>query len=283
MLTLTFGEGGRPPDAEGGREVNTWRDEDGRMCARGFVGARRRWMECPGLGTFAFDAGSTVVRAWPAAGVTQDQIADRFTRTLQPAVLQAMGWQALHASAVASDDAVVALCGVSGSGKSTLAFALARAAGYRQIADDGLVIRVGTDGVFAHALPFAPRLREGAARHFEEPVLSDITPGGGAPLPVKIIFVLQQDQRRTDAIRIEPLRPASVFSVLVNHAHCFDPSATDDGRRFVEDYLTVAGRVPVYAVSYHAGFSRLPEVIDAIAAAAAEAGVAPALPLASAL
>jgi hypothetical protein len=282
MLTLTFGEGGRPPDAAAAREVTTWRDEEGGVCARGFVGARRRWMDCPGLGVFAFDATSTVVHAWPAHGVSRDEVSDRFTRTLQPAILQGMGWQALHASAVASDEAVAALCGVSGSGKSTLAYALGRC-GFRQFADDGLVLRVGPDGVFAHSLPFAPRLREAAARHFGEPFLSRVTPGRGAPLPVNVLFVLKQDARHSGAVRVEPLRPASVFPALVNHAHCFDSMDPREARRFVEDYLTVAGRVPAYTVGYHPGLSRLAEVLEAVSVAAAEHGVAPALQAAPAL
>ena len=282
MLTLTFGEGGRPPDAAAAREVNSWRDEEGHVCARGFVGARGRWLDCPGLGLFAFNATSTVVHAWPAHGVSRDEVSDRFTRTLQPAILQGMGWQALHASAIASDAAVAALCGVSGAGKSTLAYALGRC-GFRQFADDGLVIRVGRDGVFAHSLPFAPRLREAAARHFGEPFLSRVTPGRGAPLPVNVLFVLQQDARRSGPVGVERVRPASVFPALVNHAHCFDATAPGDARRFVEDYLTVAGRVPAYTVSYHPGLSRLAEVIEVVSAVAAEHGIAAALQVAPAL
>ena len=280
MLTLTFGEGGRP-EASGAREVTTWRDEDGRICARGFVGARRRWLECPGLGVFSFDAMSTVVHAWPATGVSREHLADRFMRTLQPAILQAMGWQALHASAVAGADGVIALCGISGSGKSTLGFALGRS-GYRQIADDGVAVRVGRDGVFAHALPFAPRLRDTAANYFLEPTPSAIRPGGGAPLPLRIILVLEQ-HRGGSAIDIEPLRPAAAFAVLVSHAHCFEVGDSPDGRRFVEDYLQIAGSVQVCAIRYHPSFSRLDAVLEALTRAASTAGAAPLRPLAPAL
>lgn len=276
MLNLTFGEG-RSPDPSSGREVNTWRDEDGRVCARGFVGVRRRWIDCPGLGVFSFDACSTVVQAWPAPGMTRAAIADRFTRTLQPAILQAMGWQALHASAVAGADGVAAFCGVSGAGKSTLAFALGRA-GYRQIADDGVVVRVGRDGVFTHSLPFAPRLREAAADHFGEPVLSAVIPARAAPLPLKIIFVLQQDARRPDAAGMERVDPTAVFGALVTHAHCFDAGTSPDARRFVEDYMAIAAVVPVFSLSYHPSFTRLAGVVDAVSAVAATAGVAAAIP-----
>jgi hypothetical protein len=145
------------------------------------------------------------------------------------------------------------------------------------------LFRVGRDGVFAHSLAFAPRLREAAARHFGEPFLTRVTPSRGAPLPVKVIFVLQQDVRRTGPVSVERLRPASVFPALVNHAHCFDSADRTDARRFVEDYLSLAARVPAYTVSYHPGLSRLAEVIEATSAVALENGVAPALQGAPAL
>jgi hypothetical protein len=74
-----------------------------------------------------------------------------------------------------------------------------------------------------------------------------------------------------------------VFPALVNHAHCFDSMDPREARRFVEDYLTVAGRVPAYTVGYHPGLSRLAEVLEAVSVAAAEHGVAPALQAAPAL
>jgi hypothetical protein len=68
----------------------------------------------------------------------------------------------------------------------------------------------------------------------------------------------------------------------VNHAHCFDSADRTDARRFVEDYLSLAARVPAYTVSYHPGLSRLAEVIEAASAVASENGVAPALQVAPA-
>jgi hypothetical protein len=274
MLTLTFAEGEAPPDARGGREANIWRDEHGQICARGFVAASGRWMDCPGLGVFAFDARSTVVRAWPAPGTSRAEIDNRFTRTLQPPILQAMGWQALHASGIAGPDGAAAFCGVSGSGKSTLAYALGQW-GFNQFADDGVVIRVGRDGVFAHPVPFAPKLRGVAARHFS---LADPAPIHAAPrhyLPLRIIFVVHQDARRAGAVRIERVRATAAFLALVSHAHSFDPDEPAMARQFADDYLNVAGRVPVYSLRYHPDVARLAEVIDEVSIVAADLGVVP--------
>jgi hypothetical protein len=274
MLTLTFAEGEAPPDARGGREANIWRDEHGQICARGFVAASGRWMECPGLGVFAFDARSTVVRAWPAPGTSRAEIHNRFTRTLQPPILQAMGWQALHASGIAGPDGSAALCGVSGSGKSTLAYALGQS-GFNQTADDGVVIRVGRDGVFAHPVPFAPKLRGAAAGHFQ---LADPAPINATQrqyLPLKIIFMVHQDARRAGAVHIERVRATAAFPALVSHAHSFDPDEPASARQFADDYLNVAARVPVFSLRYHPDVARLAEVIDAVSLVAAEHGVVP--------
>jgi hypothetical protein len=275
MLRLTFVEGEPPPHASIGREVNSWCDERGEVCARGFAGPSLRWIDCPGLAVFAFEARSSVVRAWPAPGSSRKRVTDRFTRILQPAILQAMGWQALHASAVAGKAGALALCGVSESGKSTLAYALGRA-GFTQFADDGLVIRVTGAAVFAHPLPFAPRLRGDAVRSLGTPSPEAICGGAfGDFRPVKAIVLLQQDPR-TDRPRLDRLRPAEAFSALVPHAHCFDPASPVDGRQFVEDYLTVAAGIPVYALTYRGGIARLSGVIDVVHALALESEVIPA-------
>ncbi|HYN10690.1 MAG TPA: hypothetical protein VES67_25120 [Vicinamibacterales bacterium] len=274
MLTLTFAEGEAPPDARGGREANIWRDEHGQICARGFVGAAGRWMECPGLGVFAFDARSTVVRAWLASGTSPNEVADRFTRTLLPPILQAMGWQALHASGVAGLEGTVALCGVSGSGKSTLAYALGQS-GFNQTADDGVVIRVGRDGVFAHPVPFAPKLRGAAAMHFGLADPAPINVSQRQYLPLKVIVLLHQDARRPDTVRLDRVRPTAAFPALVTHAHSFDPDEPVAARQFADDYLSVAARVPVFSLSYHPNVARLAHVLTAVTALAAEHGIIP--------
>jgi hypothetical protein len=273
MLTLTFPEGDAP-GARGGRAANIWRDEHGQICARGFVGASGRWLDCPGLGVFAFDARTTVVRAWPAPGTSRAEVENRFTRTLQPPVLQAMGWQALHASGVAGPDGTAAFCGVSGSGKSTLAYALGQS-GFSQTADDGVVIRVGPDGVFAHPVPFAPKLRVAAARHFRPADPAPINATDRQPRPLRIIFLVHQDARRADTARIERVRSTAAFPALVSHAHCFDPDEPAAARQFATDYLSVAERVPVFSLSYHPDFIHLADVVEAVSAVAAGHGVVP--------
>lgn len=276
MLSLTFVEGEAPPDASIGREVNTWCDEHGEVCARGFAGSSTRWLDCPGLAVFAFEARSSVVRAWPAVGTSRDEVAARFTRILQPAILQAMGWQALHASAIAADAGAIVLCGVSGSGKSTIAYALGRA-GFTQMADDGVVIRVTGSDVFAHPLPFVPRLRTDALRRLGAPSADVSSAGGfGTARPLRAIVLLQQDPRHSAPTNLSRVRPAAAFSALISHAHCFDPASPADARRFAEEYLAIVAGIPVYALNYRGGIDGLAAVVDVVRALALEHGVNPA-------
>ena len=99
MLTLTFETGAPPPVAEG-RPVQVWSAETGEIYARAFVSADLRWIEWPGVATFTFGRSSPHVTAWPAPGARREAIAETLFRVLQPVVLQAIGWQALHASGV---------------------------------------------------------------------------------------------------------------------------------------------------------------------------------------
>src|SRR5262245_37664415 len=115
MLALDIRSGERPP-AVLGRQVNVWHDDTGRVCARFFADGDRRWVEWPGLGIFAFRTSERSVRFWPSSASIAS-IAETFERVLQPAILQALGWQALHASAVVGPDGgAIAICGVKHSG-----------------------------------------------------------------------------------------------------------------------------------------------------------------------
>ena len=139
MLTLAFA-GGDAPTPGTGRKVNEWCDDNGEVFARAHTSKDLHWIDWPGLGVFAFSAGSHEVRVWPEPGTQHEAIVDTFSRTLEPVILQTLGWQALHAGAAVGPTGVVAFCGRKGSGKSTLAFAMHQA-GWRQFADDALVLR----------------------------------------------------------------------------------------------------------------------------------------------
>src|SRR5689334_9620303 len=120
MLTLDFSTG-TMPEAEGRRLTRTWFDDAGRLCGRAYVGGSDHWIDWEGLGRFRFRRDGETVSVWPAPDVSPETITETFSRVLQPVVLQAMGRQALHASAAAGPTGVLAFCGRAGSGKSTIA------------------------------------------------------------------------------------------------------------------------------------------------------------------
>jgi hypothetical protein len=225
------------------------------------------WIEWPGVGTFAFSTGSTEVRVWPDLAVSHTAIVNTFSRVVQPIILQAVGQQALHAGAVVGPAGVVVFCGARGSGKSTLAFAMQQV-GWRQFADDAVVLRVNGCGVRACPLPFTPRLRPDSRAHLvdaratialAEPQLTD--------LPLSAVFLLRQD-RGLNRPRVSLVRGAEAFSGLVPHAHFFDTEDPTHVRQLLEDYLELVARVPVFTLEYEPNFQRLPQLTRAVMEAA---------------
>jgi hypothetical protein len=259
MLALSVAAGARGPVSPG-RLVQEW-SEGGEVYARAYASQDERWIQWPGVATFVFSRAARSVTAWPAANSSPEAIEDTFFRVLQPVVLQATGCQALHASGVVIGDRVIALCGRSGAGKSTMAYALGRDGD--QWADDAVVIECGAD-VTAIGLPFAPRLRESARRHFRPP---DIFPAARREVrrrPLGAVVVLHRQPDLRSLVHCRRLTVGEAFRTLVTHAHCFDPADRHDTRRLIEDYSAIADRVPAFALSYQPGFDHLPAVTQAV-------------------
>jgi len=263
VLSLTFAVGELPPTAARGRLVHEWSDETGEVYARAYAGSDLRWIDWSGLAVFAFSRELTTVRAWPAAGADRRLVRETFTRTLQPIVMQAIGWQALHASAIVVAAGVVALCGRSGSGKSTIAYTLGQR--FEQWADDGVIIRRSGDGVVARRVPFTPRLRqESRVLLGARPPLSSTPDDVGRELPLVSVAVLKQVPELGATMQSRSLSSSEAFQTLVTHAHCFNPLDADEARRFAEDYLAIAGAVPVVELSYRPGLTNLAAVTAAV-------------------
>ena len=260
MLSLTFATGAPAPVTEG-RLAQTWSTETGEVYAAAYAAGDRRFVDWPGLATFAFMARAPHVTAWLAPGASPDVVENTFFRVLQPVVLQAIGWQALHASAVSVGVHVVALCGKSGAGKSTLAYALGRDC--EQWADDAVVWE-GGNAVAAIGLPFSPRLRASARLHFRQHQTLAARGRGARRRPLVAVIVLDQQPNLPEQVRCRRLTIAGAFQQLLTHAHCFDPADPIETRRLVEDYAAFAAAVPVYSLSYRPAFDELPAVMRAV-------------------
>lgn len=274
MLTFSIVTGARPPCFARGREVNVWHDEAGRAFARGYSGDRRHWIDWPDIGLFGFEAGSLEVSVWLTRTDRASAAADAGRRVLQPMILQALGFQALHASAIVLPEGVMAFCGRSGHGKSTLAYALA-ARGFRQFADDAVLLEIVEDRAIAHPLRFTPRLRPPSEHHLGPTVAGH---GERAPAPLHVLWILEL-LTTGDRPQVERISEVHAFSALVAHAHCFDPTDADGTKRMAEAYMAVAASVPVMRLRYPPGFDRLDAVLDSVLAAVpGSAGRRPAAP-----
>jgi hypothetical protein len=266
MVDVVVAEGAPPPVF--GRAINAWRDDNGVSFAEASAHDGGYRLEWRGVGVLTFAAGSAQVRLWPAAGLRPQASTSAVLHIVQPVILQALGYQTLHASSVRVPGGVAAFCGVSGTGKSTLACALGRRPGLSQTADDAVVLSVETGRVSAHPLPFAPRLREASQEYLASRGSIPVSQPPSPAAPLLAVFVLQPPGGDR-AIAIRRIGATQAFSALLMHAHCFDASDRARVMALVEAYLTIAGAVPVYSLDFPRDFSSLEDVecrvLDALA------------------
>jgi hypothetical protein len=264
MLTLVFARGETPTT---GRTVNEWHDERGGLLARAFSGEQLQWIDWRGIGVFAFSPGSNSVQVWPAAEAQYEAIVETFSRFVQPRILQALGWQLMHAGASVGPKGVLAFCGRSGSGKSTLAFAMQQSR-WRQFADDALLLRPDQNRVMACPLPFTPRLRPASCAHFARDRFPSCPEPASADIPLAAIFHLRQDVSLTGP-RVSLVPKMRAFSEVLAHADCFNAQDPEPTRRLVDGYLELVARVPVFTIEYRPDFQDLPRLTHLIAETAA--------------
>lgn len=273
MLTLAIAAG-EPPARQIGRKVNEWFDDCGEVLARAFSCESLHWIDWLGVGVFAFSAGSRDVRVWPEPDTQHEVIVETFSRMLQPVILQALGWQALHAGATVGPAGALAFCGRKGSGKSTLAYAMQQA-GWRQFSDDALVLRLDHDCVKTCPLPFTPRLRPASRTHFADAHYAALSSSEQQipDVPLTAVFILQQDASLSSP-RISLVPQARAFSMVLAHAHCFNAKDPRQTRQLVEDYLRLVARVPVFTLEYSPIFQHLPQLTRAVVEVASGIGAA---------
>jgi hypothetical protein len=256
MLKLGFAVGAAPT---AGRKVSEWLDDSGRVIANSFSREDLHWLEWPGVGVFAFSAGSREVRVWPEPRARRETIVETFSRKARPIILQALGeGQVLHAGASVGPRGLLAFCGRSGSGKSTLSFAM-QEVGYWQFADDVLLLRLKQDQIIARQLPFVPNLRPPSFAYFPQARhrRASSTRAHSPDVRLIAIFLLQQTAGLASP-NISLMPPARAFSELLPLAHCFDMEGLTHTRRLVEDYLQVVARVPTFKLEYSPDLQELP-------------------------
>jgi hypothetical protein len=159
---------------------------------------------------------------------------------------------------------MVLFCGVRGAGKSTLAYGI-RERGFRQCADDAVVLDIQDAMVRARILPFTPRLRPASAAHFgaETGAARSDRTSEFSSVPLSAIFLLTQSSVRGEPV-IDHVMPERAFAALLPHAYCFATTDPEETRRLVDDYMRVADRVPVVSLTYAPDFARFSRVVDLV-------------------
>lgn len=189
------------------------------------------------------------------------------------------GLMALHASAVAFDDQVVAFMGWQGAGKSTLA-AHCLAAGARLVSDDLLVVTLGRDGR-AHAHPGVPALKlwgnalealgrtsEGLPRDWwrEDKYHVSCSRAVETPLDLRHVLLLDEDETTGDGT-LTPLNGAQSIRALVANTYrveYLDIAGRRD--RHFRDCALLASNVPVSRLGRRRDPQRLSATVELVAA-----------------
>lgn len=217
---LTFLDGPAPSYDPSSEDVVVWLDVQERPCAYGFAADDWNWLHLPNAGSYRFrGSGMQAVRACGVVvdpGASRSTVLDSFYRTVVPLALQAGGLEVLHSSAVQLPTGVLALCALSETGKSTLAYALHRR-GHPLVADDAVVLDVDGAATTITPVPFAMRLREASAKHFDRPAKDQVkvtATSRGEPGETTDGWVEgRDDERLAHATEADPL-PMAAIAVL---------------------------------------------------------------------
>jgi hypothetical protein len=238
----------------------------------------------PQLADFVVDsAGHEVVCAATAENVSVVTLRHLAIDHVMPRVLNLLGIESLHATAVAVGTGGCAFIGEAGTGKSTLA-ASSHLAGMHAFCDDCLVIR--EDGKKIIATPAYPGVRLWDDSF--EALMTDAERGlpvaqytdksrllGGAEtfradsLPLSRIYFLRRPVGENVAVTtptITPIPAAEAFPLLVSASYPLDLTDQVMLRRHFQFIVRVATNVPLRRLLIPNDFSALPAVREAVIA-----------------
>ena len=246
---------------------NVWRDADGQVVAFSSTGSKVWSLHWPGVASFRFQAGRDHVAAIPYSPAQPDLIHSTFRHSVLPLVLQALGREAIHASAVLSPQGVIGFCGHAHAGKSTLAYALSDR-GYPAWSDDAVVFEVDGRTSRAVLLPFEFRLRPASAQLFGRspgpaPARQEQTPGR-APIAALCSLVREPADASKSAVTIRRLRGREALAAVLEHSLCFDMNDRARKQTVLVNYLTLMSSVHVFEIRMRPALDRLSGVVDAI-------------------
>src|SRR5262245_27972621 len=190
--------------------VHVWRNKRGGVVATGFTEGGVHWMHWPYLAAYRFAPGDPVITAYPAANAPLDVLEDTYRRSVVPMALQALGYEALHASATLMPSGVVGFVAASETGKSTIAYGLSQK-GYPQWGDDSLLFEPSVRPFVTRRLPFDIRLRPRSSAFFDTIVARDDGYAGSLPESARVaaLCVLTRADCSTGSpVKVRRLDPA---------------------------------------------------------------------------
>ena len=253
-----------PPAPAAGREVAMC-EPDGSPTVFSVAQDGRLWLQVPGIATFAWDGAAERLLARPEPGVPEDRILDAYRTMALPLTHQALGWEALHASAVVAGEHVVAICAQTGTGKSTTAYGLARR-GMALWADDVVLLDAGPGQapVRCRPVPFGFHLRDESRRALAaDPGLADVAYAQGGDRDLGAVLALE---RRDDPgpPAVERLPGPDALTALLPHGYRFGLRDDQRRRRTMRHYLALVAEVPVLRVRFTPGWEGFDALLDAI-------------------
>jgi hypothetical protein len=254
-----------PPD----RSWNVWLDPSGTAGAYASRRGGDYWIDVSNVAMFHYSAATGQVTAVAHGPIPERQVRATYHRIVLPWLLQALGYEMLHASAVRTQRGVVAFCGDSGAGKSTIATGLSRR-GYPVWADDALLLEVGAR-IRALALPFVVRLRRESAEFFGlgwrgDGSSCELSGSERDPVDLAAICVLKRRAGSGGGEVTARRRGPAALTALLAHACAFNLADLDRKRRMVAQYLAVADRIPVFEAVVQPGLEPLSELLDQLEA-----------------
>ena len=239
------------------------RGPDGDIYAFGKVDAGTFRIYFPGLARFDFRPPSCRVRVTSSRLTPEELVFDLFRSTVRPLVLQIVGFEALHASAVRYRQGVLAFCGASGTGKSTVAYGLSQR-DWAHWSDDAIVFDAEESTyVRCFQLPYTVRLRD-PTRDFFAAIDGGVAPveDGNEDRPRALAAVTVLERQTVGRHEIKRLEPAEALLAVLPHAFRFTLADQVRMRRTIESYIDLVTRVPVLLARFTPGFARLPAFLD---------------------
>jgi len=218
----------------------------------------------PGVALFEFHPPSLRLDALAARGAHESLVEELFETTVQPLVVQLLGFEAMHASGIRAGSKVVAFCGLSGAGKSTVAYGLSRR-GQTLWADDVVVFDAnGQSAVYCTQIPRPARIRPATREFFgaDGDVIRVDETESVERTSLHAIVVLERRPDGDDEVR--RLDPVEALQAVLPHAYRFTITDRQLTERTVVHYLDLIARVPVFLAAFVPGFKRFPYFLDAI-------------------